>query len=875
MSSTHCRTLRLALASLGLGLAACGGGGGGGGSSGPSSLSYADGSPSYSACVPISANLPTVGGGPATSFSVTPPLPAGLALDAVSGAITGTPTALLAPTSYTVTASNGSAAAAAALTIEVVSTPPAGLSYGAPSLAFAVGVSSSYAPALSVGFADQFTLAAGSLPTWLALDPLSGELQGVPDAAALGTVTAFTVRAHNCLGEFTDLALSVGVARPVARSAAMLSDAEPVLSSYLVDALSGALRSREHALTSDAASGELCAAPDGRHVFVAEGDYAALRSYVVGATDARLSDTFEQVSTGAVPASALAVRADSRFLYCLTNEAQLRSYAIPGGSGALSEVGQPLAVPEEPSALALDPLGRFAFVAGALDGQVASFALDALSGAPSPVNQLSAGASPAALAVSHDSNWLVCANAGDGTLSVFAIHPASGALAPAGGGPFATPGGRSPAALYAHPSAGFVYAAHAFDAALDAFAIQPGGSLAPLPAPTTALPRAATRLAGEPDGARLHVLIEGWGWLAFDLQPSGSPSPSPAPRNCGRALSRALAFVPGVAALAPRPEQLHVAAGNALYGFDVAPDGALAALSPPSLSIAPSSPTWIEPHPWLEVAYVTSNGHSVTTCTISASGSLSVRDAGGAGVGSRSIHIDPSGRFAYELLELPVASVRGWAIDPVNGALSELSTVALPPGAGRPAFSPAGTFVHIPCRDADTIESFAIDWATGELVPWITTLTGDAPSALVIDESGSYLACLEETSSAVAVYGLDPLSGVPVLLPAGLNDLGSGATTLALDPSGEHVFVGGLAGATLRAFALDRVTGALFDSGSSLSSGVPSVLRAGPDGRTLYAALASGLVLRAVFAPGTGFTLAQTIGSASSPTALAVRARVR
>lgn len=68
-----------------------------------SALSYS--SPRvYTVGVTIGTLLPKISGS-VSSYSVSPALPAGLALDATSGQITGTPTASGAAANYTVTAS--------------------------------------------------------------------------------------------------------------------------------------------------------------------------------------------------------------------------------------------------------------------------------------------------------------------------------------------------------------------------------------------------------------------------------------------------------------------------------------------------------------------------------------------------------------------------------------------------------------------------------------------------------------------------------------------------------------------------------------------------------------------------------------------------
>jgi hypothetical protein len=95
-------------------LVACGGGGGGGSKPppppppppAPSGLTYT--SPqNLRVNAAMTAITPTVTGS-VTSYTVSPALPAGLALNATTGQISGTPTVMAAPASYTVTATNSS-----------------------------------------------------------------------------------------------------------------------------------------------------------------------------------------------------------------------------------------------------------------------------------------------------------------------------------------------------------------------------------------------------------------------------------------------------------------------------------------------------------------------------------------------------------------------------------------------------------------------------------------------------------------------------------------------------------------------------------------------------------------------------------------------
>ena len=83
----------------------------------PSALSYSSNSASYDVGAVITDNIPSSTGGAVASYTVSPALPAGISLNTGTGVISGTPTAITAPTNYTVTASNSGGSATAVVSI--------------------------------------------------------------------------------------------------------------------------------------------------------------------------------------------------------------------------------------------------------------------------------------------------------------------------------------------------------------------------------------------------------------------------------------------------------------------------------------------------------------------------------------------------------------------------------------------------------------------------------------------------------------------------------------------------------------------------------------------------------------------------------------
>src|SRR6202050_4661023 len=179
--------LRGVLAGVALIVTACGGGGGGGPgptpTPPPSDLSYAT-PPAFVLNEPITALKPTVTG-TVTTYSVNPALPAGLSINSSTGVISGTPTAVTAKTSYTVTASNtgGSTTAVVSIVVNSEGTLPA-IKYGSAYYSFTVGVAAQpITPTLSGGTALSWSVPP-ALPAGLTLSSTKGSITGTATVGA-------------------------------------------------------------------------------------------------------------------------------------------------------------------------------------------------------------------------------------------------------------------------------------------------------------------------------------------------------------------------------------------------------------------------------------------------------------------------------------------------------------------------------------------------------------------------------------------------------------------------------------------------------------------------------------------------------------------
>jgi Autotransporter beta-domain/IPT/TIG domain/Putative Ig domain len=158
----------------------------------PSSLTYSTNPATYTKGTAIANNTPSSSGGAVVSYAVSPALPAGLSLNTSTGVISGTPTAVAAQATYTVTASNSGGST----TVGVVITVSAALvtTQAVPTTTLTAGTAATpFTPVTaSGGFGTlAYALSGGTLPSGLSFSTTTGQITGTP--TTLLSATTFTV----------------------------------------------------------------------------------------------------------------------------------------------------------------------------------------------------------------------------------------------------------------------------------------------------------------------------------------------------------------------------------------------------------------------------------------------------------------------------------------------------------------------------------------------------------------------------------------------------------------------------------------------------------------------------------------------------------
>lgn len=145
---------------------------------------------------------PRNAGSPATSWAITPTLPAGMAFSTSTGSISGTPTETKTVTNYTITATNSAGSDSSTLTLQVeLSVPAPAFSYSPSSNIATVGtVFAGLVPTNTGGPTTSWAISP-SLPAGLSFSTSNGRISGT-STSALADRT-YTVTGTNVSGTST------------------------------------------------------------------------------------------------------------------------------------------------------------------------------------------------------------------------------------------------------------------------------------------------------------------------------------------------------------------------------------------------------------------------------------------------------------------------------------------------------------------------------------------------------------------------------------------------------------------------------------------------------------------------------------------------
>jgi YVTN family beta-propeller protein len=185
------------------------------------------------------------------------------------------------------------------------------------------------------------------------------------------------------------------------------------------------------------------------------GGDSSVSMYTINSTTGALT-SIGMIDAGTGP-DAVAVDPAGKFAYVANfGSNDVSMYTIDATTGALASIGT-IAAGTSPDSVALDPAGKFAYMTNFNSNDVSMYTIDATTGALTSIGSIAAGTNPSSVAVdpagkfAYVANWT--GNNADGSVSMYTVDATTGVLTPSG--TIAT--GLSPTSIAIHPSGKFAY----------------------------------------------------------------------------------------------------------------------------------------------------------------------------------------------------------------------------------------------------------------------------------------------------------------------------------------------------------------------------------------------------------------------------------
>jgi 6-phosphogluconolactonase (cycloisomerase 2 family) len=208
--------------------------------------------------------------------------------------------------------------------------------------------------------------------------------------------------------------------------------------------------------------------PSGRFAYVSNsGSPPSIYAYTINASTGALT-YLASYSTGTYSDPlAVAIDPTGQFLYVANSstngtDGNVLAFAINASTGALTAIGSPLtSYVDYPNSVAVDPSGRFAYVANSLATTVSVYNINATTGALSPISgspSFTTGPNPASVTVNPLGTYVYVPSVTGNYVNTYAIDASTGALTQLTDSPFESD--QNPLFVAIDPSGKFAYAAN-------------------------------------------------------------------------------------------------------------------------------------------------------------------------------------------------------------------------------------------------------------------------------------------------------------------------------------------------------------------------------------------------------------------------------
>jgi 6-phosphogluconolactonase (cycloisomerase 2 family) len=259
--------------------------------------------------------------------------------------------------------------------------------------------------------------------------------------------------------------------------------------------------------------------PDGKSAFVLNKGILPsgtdnIATYTVNG-DGSLSSSGSNVASGGPSPIGMAIDPNGKFLFVanegtggISGTSSVSVYAIAGATVTLSSTTP---TDDFASAVAVSPIADFVYVTNTIgvtpifQGEVTQYSFDSTTGALSKVGSYFTGTTPAGVAITPKGDFLYTSNFGSNNVSGFTVA-SDGTLGATSGSPYSLGSGIWPKAIITDPIENFLYVADYTSNQVSGFKISgASGALTPLTPNAVSTGFGPTDLAMDPTGIYLYT----------------------------------------------------------------------------------------------------------------------------------------------------------------------------------------------------------------------------------------------------------------------------------------------------------------------------------------------------------------------------------
>ncbi len=718
------------------------------------------------------------------------------------------------PGTCTITATLGSISGSTTLTVTAAASTLKSITITPAKASVSLGGTQQFA---AIGtYSDQSTADLTDQATWSSADPqiASTSATGLASGAKIGFTTVMATL--NGISGTANLAV-VGVPRYLYD----LSDAGRDVSRLTINASTGQPRYLGYQTTkayNNVGFGCLSIDPSDQYAYVTSQIQDAgtgavvdnVLAYSINATTGALTLLPGSPYTLAEAVGCIQFLPGGNFAYATPGVEGTGNHLVTlakDASGNLSVVSS-ITLPSYPDGLAVDPQGKFLYVASEAITENGSayaygYTIDSTTGGLTPVEgtplQLPNN-TYAFFSFDPSGNFLYFADSSETAIRNFKVNRDSGALTASAS--FINPC-VNPNAVRFTPDGQFAFTSCSTGGVVS-FSVDAAGQLTPIStAPTKAVPQGVTV---DPSGQFLY-LISDFNYLStYKINTDGTLSP--VSEMAGRVLENSIAILPGASPVTYTTQSAYIASSgdNRLASYTVNSDGTLAPVQTASTLQSPFSLTTL---PWASDLLLASSAAAPNLQAYTATNSAGAFTGGftfGDATVPGGLIMDPSGSLAFAS-DSSTGTI-SWYWQTAPGSWTGLNLGAPTP----PVFS-----------------------------------AGAGAGPLATDPSGRYVFIANQTDNSISEFqfaGAAPIPAFP--LPAS-------PLAICTGPTGNHVFVAG-SDDQLRMLTLNR-DGNMTDSFDIALPAIPTSVAVEPTAHTIYVTSAVGI---------SAFTIDQQAGTLSA-----------